>query len=136
MFKFIQKLLNTDHPKNESPPVKQDFNKHAPCSLELEMNKDGTINIICSWPKFTEDNKKYLINLANHYALMIEALNAGFLEKEIVNTVKNYSSDNYMDTLFAQNVYYKLIELNFLRTEQEKINNPLIKPSQVFNRSV
>jgi hypothetical protein len=134
MISFIRQLLfdssnrskqqlNTDHDKEK-----------APCSLEIEMNYDGTINIICSWPEFNEDNKAHLNYLANYYAMMIDALNSGFLNKEIINTIKNYNTDNNMDILFAQNVYYKITELNFLKKEQEKNNSSYIKPSQVFHK--
>lgn len=136
MFNFIRKLLNSQNSKEQitKPETSTEEITKSPCSLELEMNNDGTVNIICSWPEFTEANKKYLYNLANHYALMLDALNSGLLEKDIANTLKSYSSDNYMDILFAQNAYYKIVELNFLRKEQEKSDAPLIKPSQVFNR--
>jgi hypothetical protein len=134
MISFIRQLLfdssnrskqqlNTDHDKEK-----------APCSLEIEMNYDGTINIICSWPEFNEDNKAHLNYLANYYAMMIDALNSGFLNKEIINTIRNYNTDNNMDILFAQNVYYKITELNFLKKEQEKNNSSYIKPSQVFHK--
>lgn len=133
MFNFIRRLLNNENKTEQSESQPKETTKSL-CSLEIEMNNDGTVNIICSWPEFTETNKKYLYNLANHYALMIDALNSGLLEKDIANTLKNYSSDNYMDILFAQNAYYKIVELNFLKKEQEKSDTPLIKPSQVFNR--
>lgn len=137
MFHFIKQLLFSSENKaeDEIEEKKTSATKKSPCSLELEMNDDGTINIICSWPEFNENNKKLLHYLSNYYALMIDAVNSGLLEQEIINTLRNYASDNTMDILFAQNVYYKIIELNFLRKEQEKFSTPLVKPSQVFHKS-
>jgi hypothetical protein len=139
MIHFIKNLLyhtnsSKEQTKDKNKEEEQDSKTKPPCSLELEMNFDGTINIICSWPEFNEENKKSIDYLANYFALMIDAVNTGLLEQEIINTLKNYSSNNYSDILFAQNVYYKILELNFLRKEQEKFSNPLIKPSQVFRR--
>jgi hypothetical protein len=137
MINFIKKLLNSDSKLDTKDNDRQNIENETkpPCSLEIEMNFDGTINIICSWPEFNDENKKSLDYLANYFSLMINAVNSGLLEKEIINTLKNYSSNNHMDILFAQNVYYKILELNFLRKEQEKFSNPVIKPSQVFHRS-
>jgi hypothetical protein len=99
------------------------------------MNLDGTVNIICSWPEFNDDNKKIMSHLANHYAMMIDALNSGFLSKDIIDTLKNHETENPMDTLFAQNVFYKIAEINFLKNHQNHDNHDaLVKPSQVFHK--
>lgn len=108
--------------------------EEPPCSLEIQMNVDGTINIICSWPEFDDSNKKAMTFLANNYALMIDALNSGFLAKDIINTLKNHESENPMDTLFAQNVFYKIAELTYLKQSQYSANDALIRPSQVFHK--
>jgi hypothetical protein len=133
MINFIKNLLCNN--KNKEKNNEKENETKPPCSLEIEMNFDGTINIICSWPEFNEENKKSIDYLANYFSLMIDAINSGLLEEEIINTIKNYSSSNHMDILFAKNVYYKILELNFLRKEQEKFSSPIIKPSQVFHRS-
>ncbi len=108
----------------------------SPCSLEIQMNLDGTVNIICSWPEFDDDNKKIMSHLANHYAMMIDALNSGFLSKDIIDTLKNHETENPMDTLFAQNVFYKIAEINYLKNHQNNnSHDALVKPSQVFHKS-
>lgn len=135
MINFIRHLFSNPSDKETQQDIIPNNNKEKPpCSLEIEMNYDGTINIICSWPEFNEENKAHLNYLANYYAMMIDALNSGFLNKEIINTIKNYNTNNSMDILFAQNVYYKITELNFLKKEQEKNSSSVIKPSQVFHK--
>lgn len=122
---FPQQNVNKQY-KNPDP---------SPCSIEIQMNIDGTVNIICSWPEFDDHNKKIMTHLANHYAMMLDALNSGFLAKDIVNTLKNHETDNPMDTLFAQNVFYKIAEINFLKNHQNNNEDTaLIRPSQVFNK--
>lgn len=133
MFKLVKKLLQLNKFPSKTSIDHDDTNK-APCSLELQMNADGTVNIICSWPEFNQDNKKSMSYLADNYALMIDALNSGFLSSEIISTLKNHVKDNPYDTLFAQNVFYKIAELNYIKNHQNT-NEPLVKPSQAFNKS-
>lgn len=96
------------------------------------MNNDGTINIICSWPEFDVTNKEKMLTMANNYALMIDAINAGYLSKEIINTIKLHKSDNAYDALFTQNVFYKLAELEYLKYKTSEDNYPVIRPLQAF----
>jgi hypothetical protein len=139
MLKLIKTLLgnsfkdNNDINSGKNNTIKNK-KEEPPCALEIQMNVDGTINIICSWPEFDESNKKAMTFLANNYALMIDALNSGFLAKDIINTLKNHEHENPMDTLFAQNVFYKIAELTYLKQTQNSSNNALIKPSQVFHK--
>lgn len=135
MLSFLKQLFYTNNKEHNNQSSKNKTENKSPCSLCIEMNFDGTINIVCSWPEFNDNNKKHLNYLANYYAIMIDALNSGFLNKEILKTIQNHESHNSMDTLFAQNVYYKIAELNFLKKEQEKSFSAIIKPSQVFNKS-
>lgn len=136
MLNLLRHLLD----KKSALPNRQkdqptESSNESPCSLEIQMNIDGTVNIICSWPEFDETNKKIMTHLANHYAMMIDALNSGFLAKDIVETLKNHQTENPMDTLFAQNVFYKIAEINFLKNHQNNSNQDvLVKPSQVFNK--
>jgi hypothetical protein len=136
MLNFVKKLLNKKNPliKNKSKDSIEQDNPSAPCSLEIQMNLDGTVNIICSWPEFDDHNKKIMSHLANNYAIMIDALNTGFLSKEIINTLKNYQTDNPMDILFAQNVFYKIAEINYLKNQNSSGSDTLIKPSEVFRK--
>lgn len=140
MLSFVRHLLNYHKPeqldKNTKPiqstTVGSDKDNQSICGLEIQMNIDGTINIVCSWPEFDKNNQDVMQHLAKHYAMMIDAISSGLLTKDIINTLKNYQTENPMDTLFAQNVFYKIAEINYLKNYQDYNNEPLIKPSQVF----
>jgi hypothetical protein len=129
MFKFIKSLLSRNKVELPSKNSYLDENLY---SIEIQMNKDGSINIICNWPKFDADNKDTIPAISNHYALMIDAINQGFLSKQIISSIKNYKGDNAYDTLFAQNVFYKIAELNYLKEKMTEDSGAIIKPSQVF----
>lgn len=129
MFKFIKSLLC--HNKTELPSENLFLDDNL-YSLEIRMNKDGTINIICNWSKFDTDNKDTIPSISNHYALMIDAINQGFLSKQIISAIKNYKGHNAYDALFAQNVFYKIAELNYLKEKMIEESETVIKPSQVF----
>lgn len=133
MFNFLRSILKSSVGLNNTEKTeKTKTEKEYLCALEIQMNMDGTINIECSWPEFDEENKNSLQNIANNYALVIDAINEGFLSKDIVNTIKNYKSDNAFDVLFAQNVFYKIAELNYLKIKNSDNNGPVVKPSQAF----
>lgn len=149
MFRFIRTLLSQFiHPafvKNHKPVNKkievssttnEENDQDIICSLEVQMNEDGTINIVCGWPDFALENKSSIPTIAYQYALVIDAINSGMLSKEILDTIKNYQSDNTMDILFAQNVIYKLSEMSFLRKQNSnKIRTePVVRPLEVFKQ--
>lgn len=149
MFRFIRTLLSQFiHPafaKNHKPVNKkievssttaEENDQDIICSLEVQMNEDGTINIVCGWPDFTLENKSSMPTIAYQYALVLDAINSGMLAKEILDTIKNYQSDNTMDILFAQNVIYKLSEMSFLRKQNSnKIRTePVVRPLEVFKQ--
>jgi hypothetical protein len=129
MFKFLKSLLSRGKIESQNKIVPLEDND---CSLEIQMNKDGTLNIVCSWPEFDVENKDTITSIASHYALMIDAINQGFLSKQIISTIKNYKGHNAYDTLFAQNVFYKIAELNYLKEKMTEESPAVIRPSQVF----
>lgn len=130
MYKFLQSLFGNFSQKDNQNKNK---NKNISCSLDIQMNVDGSINIVCYWPEFNENNKDQIISLANNYALMLDAINDGLLRPEIISTIKNYKSYKSYDILFSQNVYFKLMELSYLKQKSSiEQNMPVIRPSQVF----
>lgn len=151
MYKWIRTLLSQFiHPaftkqnsqSNKVESLSQTINKSSEtstndsiCSLEIQMNSDGTINIVCGWPDFHDENKTKIPTIAQQYALIIDAMNSGMLSKEILNTIKYYNSHNTMDILFAQNVIFKLTELSFLKKQHQSISEPVIRPTDVFRQA-
>lgn len=102
-------------------------------SLTIEVNLDGTLNIICDWPEFDENNNKQIANVAKYYALAIHALNEGLLDKEIIDTLKNYDNSNPFNSLFVHNTLVELINLEKIKKENNPLlNKPIISPLDVF----
>lgn len=102
-------------------------------SLTIEVNLDGTLNIICDWPEFDENNNKQIANVAKYYALAIHALNEGLLDKEIIDTLKNYDNSNPFNNLFVHNTLVELINLEKIKKENNPLlNKPIISPLDVF----
>ena len=148
MFRFLRELLGQFiHPAFINQ--KQDLTKIIStsntstrdetdrlCSLDIQMNQDGTINIVCSWPDFHMEDKASIPTVAYQYALVIDAVNNGLLAKEIISTIKNYNSDNTADILFAQNVLYKLSEIAFLNAQNNNQlkTEPVIRPLDVLKQ--
>lgn len=140
MFNFLKQIFSSSRCYQNDTKLKNDaVNKKdtdsTRCSLEVQMNIDGTINIICYWPEYSHTNKDKMTETANNYALMIDAINQGYLSKDIINTIKNYRSENSYDSLFAQNVFYKLAELNYLKQKSLDNSEPLVRPTQVFKNT-
>jgi hypothetical protein len=133
MFNFIRDLLSFKRNKNQTD-INTDDNDTI-CSIEIQMNNDGTINIICGWPDFNEKTKTQIPQVAYNYALIIDALANGMLSSEIYNTLKNHVEHKPFDILFVQNVIYKLAEIKYLKQKNsKKYNEPAIKPTEVFKQ--
>lgn len=133
MFKFLKSLLSRS---KVELPSKNLYEDNDSCSLSIRIHKDGALDIVCSWPEFDIDNKDTITGVANNYALMIDAINQGFLSKQIIGTIKNHKGHNAYDTLFAQNVFYKIAELNYLKEKMVEESHTVIKPSQVFKNLI
>lgn len=103
-------------------------------SITFEINKDGTINIICNWPDFNENNVDEISGIARYYALSILAINSGFLEKDTIDTIKNYNSDNPYENLFAHNVLAELIHIEKNKRDNDPtLKKPIISPLEAFS---
>lgn len=130
---MFEKLFNIFKKKSLAQTQTEDTSSHL-CKLEFGINKDGTIDITCYWPQFTEKTSASIMNIAYFYALAIHAINNGLLEKETLDTLqKNAAHDEY-DTLFVHNVLYKLYELEKNKKYQtgDLSKQPLIQPLDVF----
>tara|TARA_B100001778_G_scaffold247838_1_gene208039 strand:+ start:5472 stop:5873 length:402 start_codon:yes stop_codon:yes gene_type:complete len=129
MFNFIKNifsLFKSTTIEEEPSPVVQKL-----ASLTIEVNPDGTMNILCDWPDFNENNAESIKNISNYYALAIHALCNGYLEEDIMDTLKCYDKDNVFNALFAHNT---LIEIGNVKklSEWKNTDKPIISPLEVF----
>ena len=123
MFNFFKKR------KAEKPEMPK-----ALSCITFEINEDGTINIVCDWPDFTDENVKSLETIARFYALGIHAVNSGLLEADIIETLKNHDTSNPYNNLFVHNVLIEIINIEkTIREKNPTYHKPVISPLNVFN---
>lgn len=126
MFNFIKKIFTKS--TEETLEATERLS-----SLSIQVNKDGTINIACDWPEFDNNNAKAISGSARFYALAIHALNEGLLEKDIIDTLKNYDTSNPFNSLFIHNTLVELINLEKSKNNKNPLlNKPIISPLDVF----
>ena len=149
MFKFLWQFFNTtklvekieeaveptkeevkEEPKENKPSIK--IEKDYLCSISLQLNYDGTVNIICYWPSFDKLEPSEIDSIASQYATMIFMTNNGLLKKDIVETLSDVlGSEDPFDAYFVHQVLAKWLEITE-KTEQTLNSKPFIKPSSVF----
>lgn len=130
---MLEKLFSIFNKKKPPKPEQSYVSK-----LEFGINLDGTIDIICHWPEFNDNNSKSLLNIAYFYGMAIHAINNGLLHKEIIETMRQTAQLNEFDNLFVHNVLYKLYELEKSQQFQRNINlanEPLVAPLSVFKNT-
>lgn len=121
MFNFLK--------KRKKPEISQPLSY-----ISFEINKDGTINIVCDWPDFNDENITSLEVIARYYALAIHAINAGLLERDIIGTLKQHDTSNPYNNLFVHNVLIELINVEkTIRERSPAYQKPVISPLNVFN---
>lgn len=134
MFNFIKCLIKKVLDKQKlSKPIKEKNKIGSISSLSFVVNTDGTLDIICDWPNFSNSNDKEIANTAKFFALAINAINSGMLEKDIISTLKNYQKENHSDSLFVYNTLVELINIEKQQNLRSDANKPIIAPSEVFN---
>lgn len=102
------------------------------CGLTFEINKEGSIDIICEWPDFDIENSSSIKDIAYNYANLLTALNNGLLDRDIMDTMKNYDSTNPFNSLFYKNVVASLSEVKKNYSTSYLKKQPLISPLNVF----
>lgn len=131
MFKLLANLFKRKIQQPKSTPSSKSI-----CSISFEVNKDGSINILCDWPEFHIDNAKSIRSISHFYASAIHALNNGLLAPEIIGTLNNYDRTNEFNGLFVHNT---LVELSNIEQYKQKdnfqLNKPVISPLSVFRSS-
>jgi len=102
-------------------------------TITIEVNQDGTLNIVCYWPDYDENNADEINGTAKFYALAIHALNSGLLEYDMVDTLKNYDQSNPYNNLFSHCTLVELINLERIKKYRSSNGDkPVISPLDVF----
>ena len=128
MFNFIKNIFTKTPDVVIDEPVAQRL-----ASVTIEVNQDGTINILCDWPDFNENNVESIKNVSHYYALAIHAVSNGYLEQDIIDTLKCYDKDNVFNALFAHNTLVELVNVEKLSQWKNKdVDRPIISPLEVF----
>jgi hypothetical protein len=137
MFNFFRKqktleenkVIKTQVVENISTET-EEKNKHI-CSINVQLNIDNTIDIVCHWPDLDNLDELIINDIANKYATMIYLLDSGSLKKDIADTLSSVCENNIYDTYFSRQVLTRWLEL-FEKQHLADSNQPLIKPSSVF----
>jgi hypothetical protein len=132
----IEEKTNTETTETTEVKKINPIDKSYLCSLNFELNYDGTVNILCYWPNFDKLEPATIDNIASQYATMIFMMNNGLLKKDIVETLSDvmYSEEPF-DAYFVHQVLSKWLEITE-KTEQNKDNKPFIRPSSVFKNYI
>lgn len=132
MLKFLTNIFN----QYKKPSIKPSNNSQTICSLVVEVNTDGSINILCDWPEFNVNNAKSIRNISYYYATAIHALNNGLLESDIIGTLNNYDKSNEFNGLFVHNTLVELINIEKqIRKNNTDFTKPVVSPLNVFRTS-
>jgi hypothetical protein len=127
MFEFIKKFFHVN--KKDKSTQKNNFM----CSLNFELNYDGSINIVCYWPNFNNSNIESIDIVSDEYVSLLTAINSGALKHEVESTL-NYliEKGNLYDNIFIDTCLLKISEYDKKNLFMTPADIPLIKPSNVF----
>lgn len=126
MFNLFKKIF-----LKQNKPIE---NRNFMCSINFELNHDGTINIVCYWPNFNETNTDKILPVSSEFAILLHSINKGLLKKDIVSTLTSLiDKSNNFDDIFVHNCLSQW--LDYVEPPGAAIpNDPLIKPSSVFKQ--
>jgi hypothetical protein len=132
MFNFLTQIFSKKKEKNKIDN-KNIEKKDYLCSLNIELNYDNSINILCYWPNLKDLDEDIIDDIANPYAVLLYMLNGGLLNQDIIKSLSNFENNNLEDSYFVNKVLSKWLELASPKIESKKHNtDPVIKPSSVF----
>ena len=137
MFDFFRKQKITEENKLtetqivENKATETETKSKQICSINVQLNIDNTIDIVCHWPDLDDLDELIINDIANRYATMIYLLDSGSLKKDIADTLSSVCENNIYDTYFSRQVLTRWLEL-FENQHLTDSNQPIIKPSSVF----
>lgn len=131
MFNFLKQIFSQEKEKTE---IKNQITekKDYLCRLNIELNYDNSINIMCYWPDLIGLEDETIDNIANPYGILLHMLNNGLLNQDIIKALSNFDQNSLEDSYFVNRVLSKWLEISSIKTESKHNTDPVIKPSSVF----
>ncbi len=105
------------------------------CSINFELNYDGTINIICYWPNFDKNNMDKISPVSTEFSTLLHMINTGMLQNDTITTLTSLTDkSNTFDNMFIQLCLVKLLEYSENKKSDAQKYDPVVKPSSVFKQ--
>jgi hypothetical protein len=122
--------------KNKNNTKKEIEDKDYLCQLSFCLNDKKEIDIYCKLPDLEIGNIKALNNSSMIVAEFLHIINSGKLEKQTLSLIQQETEYNAEEKLFFDNIVFYLTLLNTEKNKKHKgsTNEPLIRPSRVFNK--
>jgi len=131
--KLINKFFNKSN-KNLTENSNRKNNNFL-CSINFELNYDGTINILCYWPEFNDNNVENIKIVSTDFSMLIYMINNGFLKDDIIETFQHLiNQDNPFDDVFISSVLNNISEHTEKHKQILSDMDPIIKPTNVFKQ--
>jgi hypothetical protein len=106
-------------------------------AVTFKLNTDKTVDIACFIPEVSGMPIDKLTKLSEEYAELLVWINDGLLADKIIDFIKRTmkEADTEQEKLFLENilVFWGLLHIEYAKNKKVKSNQPLIKPSSVFN---
>jgi hypothetical protein len=131
MFNFLKQIFSQGKEKTKIE-YKTIEKKDYLCRLNIELNYDNSINIMCYWPDLVDLEDETIDNIANPYGILLYMLNSGLLNQDIIKALSNFDQNSLEDSYFINKVLSKWLEISSIKTESKNNTDPVIKPSSVF----
>jgi hypothetical protein len=134
----IKRFLSNKWFRPQSKLTKETFNdKTCDGAITFKLNHDKTVDIACFIPEVTGMPTDKLTKLSEEYAELLVWINDGLLADKIIDFIKRNmkEADTEQEKLFLENIllFWGLLHIEYAKNKKVKSNQPLIKPSSVFN---
>jgi len=112
------------------------IHKNYLCQLSFCLNDNKEIDIYCKLPDLEKGNIKAMNNSSMVVAEFLHIINSGRLQKQTLSLIQEETEYNAEEKLFFDNIvfYLTLLDTEKNRNNKNSANEPLIRPSRVFNK--
>lgn len=137
MKKFIQYILSlffVGKKTEKTNPGTTD--KNYTCQISFCLNSHKEIDIYCQLPDLKRGDMKSLHNDSMVVAEFLHIIHSGKLQKQTLSLIQEETEYNPEEKLFFDNIVFYLTLLDTERNKSNKtsVNEPLVRPSRVFNK--